>query len=140
MLQPDFEVFMKMYSDTTATTPGWNGSAEIAGSVPLATKNSRTLGAGRGVDVGAGVAGSTPGVAMDAVADAGAADGVTPDGPEVAAAAVVLALTTVTATSASEPITRPATTRPAIARTRIRRCGFASVPSVVIVPQSNREE
>ena len=34
-----------MFSEATATTPAWKGSAATLGSVPWATKDSRTIGA-----------------------------------------------------------------------------------------------
>jgi hypothetical protein len=52
LLQPLPGAHQLTCSVTTATTPGWNGSAAVLGSVPAATANSWTLGAGRGVGTG----------------------------------------------------------------------------------------
>ena len=62
-LQPFLGVDQKTFSDTTATTPGWNGSAALLGSEPGATGYSWMAGAGRGVGTGVGV-GDGVGVGM----------------------------------------------------------------------------
>src|SRR5450759_2717909 len=78
MLQPWLKSTIAGFADATATTPGRDGSAATLGSIPLATKNSRTSGAGADAGVGEGVAEGADGVAV-------AAD---PTGPDAVAAAV----------------------------------------------------
>jgi hypothetical protein len=52
-----------MFSEITATVPGWNGSAALPGSVPAVTRYSLACGTGRGVGEGLGV-GSGVGVGV----------------------------------------------------------------------------
>lgn len=54
-LQPLDADCQAMFSETIATTPGWNGSAALLGSVPDATRCSVTCGAGGSVGEGVGL-------------------------------------------------------------------------------------
>jgi hypothetical protein len=126
MLQPWLKSTIAGFADATATTPGRDGSAATLGSIPLATKNSRTSGAGGGVGVGEGVAESVAeGVADVAVAadptgpdamDTAVAGGVALDGVAMVAVAEVIA-----SSNSNEPTTVTATTKLAIVRKRILR-------------------
>jgi hypothetical protein len=119
MLQPWLKSTKAGFADATATTPGRAGSAATLGSIPLATKNSRTSGAGGDVEVGEAVAEEAVGVVaaaaptgLDAMA-AAVADGVTLGGVAMVAGAEVMAI------SSSEPTTVTATTKLAMVRKRI---------------------
>jgi hypothetical protein len=146
MLQPWLKSTIAGFADATATIPGRAGSAATLGSIPLATKNSRTSGAGADAGVGESVAESVAeGVAGVAVAadptgpdamDTAVAGGVTLAGVAMVAVAEVMAI------SSREPTTVTATTRLAmVPKRRVfdRRgpassglVGAASVPSVAI--------
>jgi hypothetical protein len=131
MLQPWLKSTKAGFADATATTPGRAGSAATLGSIPLATKNSRTCGAGGDVGVGEvvadGVAGATEGVAGVAVA----ADPAGPDTEGTAVAALasgvmlgcvaMVAVVDGLASSSTEPTTVTATTKLAIEPKRILR-------------------
>ena len=113
MLQPWLKSTKAAFADATATTPGRDGSAATLGSITLATKNSRTSGAGGGVGVGEGVAGGVAeGVAVAAAA--AVAGGVTLGGVAMVAVAEVI-----DSNNSSEPTTVTATTKLAMMRKRI---------------------
>jgi len=125
MLQPWLKSTKAVFADATATTPGRDGSAATLGSIPLATKNSRTSGVGGDAGVGesvaesvvvgaAGVSVATASTGVDAV-DTAVADGVTLGGVAMVAVAEVMAI------SRSEPTTVTATTKLAIVPKRILR-------------------
>jgi hypothetical protein len=125
MLQPWLKSTKAAFADATATTPGRDGSAATLGSIPLATKNSRTSGAGGDVGVGEvvveSVAEGVGGVAVAAdptgpdAMDTAVAGGVALDGVAMVAVAEVMAI------SSSEPTTVTATTKLAIVPKRILR-------------------
>src|SRR5450759_5624380 len=103
MLQPWLKSTKAGFADATATTPGRAGSAVTLGSIPLATKNSRTSGAGGDVEVGEAVAEEAVGVVaaaaptgMDAMA-AAVADGV------MLGCVAMVAMVDVLASSSTEP-------------------------------------
>jgi hypothetical protein len=129
-----------MFSEATATTPGWKGSAAVAGSVPFATKYSWTLGAGFGVGDAEGEGGTGVGVSdgegigvsdgLGIALSDGAAVGAS-EGLDVAADPAVAVLSVATAT---EPIAAlpNMTTRPTAARSRIRLFGFAAAEFIFV--------
>jgi hypothetical protein len=117
-----------MFSETTATTPGWKGSAAVLGSVPFATKYSWTLGAGRAVGAAEGEAGTGVGVS-DGVGlgvSEGLGLGVSEGVAEGAAVVPPSAVTVLIAARPSDPIAAPArtTTRATTARSRMRLRSF----------------
>jgi hypothetical protein len=122
MLQPWLKSTIAGFADATATTPGRDGSAATLGSIPLATKNSRTSGAGADAGVGESVAEGVGGVAVAAdptgpdAMDTAIAGGVALDGVAMVAVAEVIA-----SSNSNEPTTVTATTKLAIVRKRILR-------------------
>ena len=139
-LQPEVTECHVMFSEATATTPGWKGSAAVAGSVPFATKYSCTPGAGFEVgDVegeGGAVVGVSDGVGMG-VSDGvgiGVSDGaavVASEGPDVVAAPARAVLSVATATEPTAALPNM-TTKPTAARSRIRLCGFAAAEFIFV--------
>jgi hypothetical protein len=121
-----------MFSETTATTPGWKGSAAVLGSVPFATKYSWTLGAGRTVGAAEGEAGAGVGVSdglglgvsegLGLGVSEGASEGVAEGVAVVAPAAVTVLI----AARPTDPIAAPAntTTKATAARSRMRLRSF----------------
>ena len=127
-LQPDVNECHVMFSETTATTPGWKGSAAVLGSVPFATKYSWTLGAGRTVGAAEGEAGAGVGVSDGVglgVSD-GVGVGVSEGVAEGTAVVAPAAVTVLIAARPTDPIAAPAntTTKATAARSLMRLRSF----------------
>jgi hypothetical protein len=125
-----------MFSETTATTPGWKGSAAVLGSVPFATKYSWTLGAGRTVGAAEGEAGAGVGVSdglglgvsegLGLDASEGVAEGASEGASEGVVVVAPAAVTVLIAARPTDPIAAPAntTTKATAARSRMRLRSF----------------
>jgi hypothetical protein len=132
LLQPWFTSKTNGFAEATATIPGRDGSAATLGSIPLATKYSRTCGAGGEVGLGEAV---TDGAMVAIVFEA---DSAGPDATGAPADAVALLAdgtrlgdvamidVAVVMASSNVPTSIPARTRITSPRTRSLRRGFAT--------------